>query len=199
MNYDDKYSMYVFDIDGTLRRTLSGKVCPNEVTDQVLLPNVKDVLTAMRNRHESIYACTNQGGVSCGYFRQEDFYKGYFYLCDLLGLQFDALEVSFYHKDGKYKDMFQDKSKPKPDMLGYISVLAIAENVPSLGKATAPVNTLSNKESTLFVGDGYTDKKAAEAFGCSFMWAHEFFQWENYQETKWGYNCLVPQMECSQD
>ena len=39
-----------------------------------------------------------------------------------------------------------------------------------------------NSMDTLFVGDRETDRQAAEATGCDFAWAHEFFGGEEGHE-----------------
>ena len=40
------------------------------------------------------------------------------------------------------------------------------------------------RDETLFVGDMDRDEEAASRAGIRFLWAHEFFDWQNLQEKE---------------
>ena len=55
------------DLDGTVRKTKSGGVCPNHAEDQILLPGVLDKIHEYKRKGYKIVAVTNQGGIGLGY------------------------------------------------------------------------------------------------------------------------------------
>ena len=152
--------LYIFDLDGTLRVTKSGRPCPNTPDDQELLPGVREKIIALSDAGHRVTAATNQGGVSFGFMSVEDSVKINDATNSLLDWRIDRIEVSYYHSKGKFCDQHQDRSKPKPNML--IALAAWAKARP---------------RDILFVGDAFTDQRAARNAGVKFQWAHEFFGW----------------------
>lgn len=164
----DKYKLILFDADGTLRRcTIEGQPCPNASGEWELLPKVREQLSVFDwgSPHAGQVAfgiVSNQAGVGLGYMTEEVAYR----------LLQDLVEAAFgIYPSTTCIDMCPHRPdedcrcrKPKPAML--FVHMAKWEVRPS---------------ETLYVGDMDSDCQAAEAAGCDFMWAKDFFGWK---ETK---------------
>lgn len=152
--------LYIFDLDGTIRNTLSGKPCPNEPCDQTILPNVLDHLNGLKSQGNKLAACSNQGGVSCGYITEYQAWKIAVETNNLLGWLLDDIRLSFFHCNGLKNFRYMDNSKPNPDMaLQLMTDFAV------------------KPEETIFVGNEYVDQECAKQAGIAFVWAHNFFKW----------------------
>jgi len=167
--------IYIFDMDGTLRITKTGRPCPNDPTDQVLLPGVKDRLSSLKNNGDSIFACSNQGGVSCGYMSANMAWMIAAETNVLLGGVLEDIEMCFYYPDAIYSDRYKDFAKPKPEM-----VYMLLDNVDG--------DIEENKKQTVFVGNEFVDQECAKNASVNFVWAHEFFGWkeESLMRTQRG-------------
>jgi len=157
----ENIKLFIFDADGTLRRTtVSGQPTPHQDGQWELLPNVREKLHEIRSRREDIVLAiaSNQGGIELGYLSRKQARK--------------LLEDLYKKLTGKRaaKGMIQlcsdfkspsDCRKPKPGMLQKIMEQA----------------GVSCKE-TLFVGDSEDDRDTAENAGVRFMWAKNFFGWK---------------------
>lgn len=154
--------LYIFDADGTLRITKSGKPCPNTWKDQASLPNVRDKLVNLKSEGHSIAIASNQGGVSWGYMSEYEAWQIMDYTNFLLARVVADIRLCFYHNKGDRKNRYLDKTKPKPDML-----LELIEDF----KTT--------KQDTVFVGNEFVDMETAKNAGIKFEWAHEFFNWQD--------------------
>lgn len=161
--------LYIFDLDGTVRVTKSGKPCPNNINDIEILPGVLSKLKKI-DRHDIIAAASNQGGVACGYMTEMEAWGIALETNRLCWSLFRDMRLSFFHPQGKFK--YPNTAKPKPDML-----IALAHRWEH------------DVSDTRMIGDAFTDKKAAESFGVKFIWAHDFFGWGNdaVEETEFGF------------
>src|SRR2546429_2364922 len=153
--------LFVFDADGTLRRsTVPNMPAPDKDDEWELLPNVKEKLQNILSRKTStiLAIASNQGGIELGYLSRKQARK--------------LLNDLYREITGKRapKGMIQlcpnlerpsDCRKPKPGML-----LKIIEQ--------AGVS----REHTLYVGDSQDDKVTAKNAGVRFMWAKNFFEWK---------------------
>lgn len=143
--------LYIFDLDGTLRVTKSGRPCPNLPDDQALLPGVYGYLYFLREQDHSLATASNQLGVQCGYFTQKQAEEvNVAFLGMMAPIHFSCSELAFS----------EQYAKPHPGMI--LACMAKAQVRP---------------EKVVFVGNAYVDRAAAFAAGVSFAWAHDFFHW----------------------
>ncbi|HEX8499556.1 MAG TPA: HAD-IIIA family hydrolase [Pyrinomonadaceae bacterium] len=151
--------LYVFDADGTLRRTtVPGLPCPNKPGDWELIPGVRERLARIKwgEGGASFGVATNQGGVGLGYLTLaaarglvEEMVLAAFGMTAPPG----AIEICPHapHRGCPCR-------KPEPGML--LNLMRRFRAAPG---------------ETLYVGDMDKDEGAARAAGTRFMWAHEFF------------------------
>ena len=141
------------DLDGTIRKSKSGKVTPNEPSDQEVLHGRYHHLHAYRGAGFKVIAITNQGGIGLGHTTDGQVKTTLAALNNDLGRVFhDMLYEGSAPKDN------HPRRKPNPGM-----ILEAAEK-----------HNLDLKKS-LMVGDLPSDKEAAEAAGVPFAWAKDFF------------------------
>jgi len=148
-----KHKAIFLDLDGTVRKTKSGKVCPNHPEDQEIMPGRYDKIWDYKKKGYKIVAVTNQGGVGLGYMTEakcKDILKD---LDDKLGNPFDHM---LYAKAAPHEN--HPWTKPNPGMF----------------HSAAQDHNIDLKKS-IMVGDRDTDKEAAKRAGVKFKWAHEFF------------------------
>lgn len=141
------------DLDGTVRKTKSGKPCPNHPDDQIIMDGRYDKIWDYKNKGYKIVGVTNQGGIGLGYItesRCKDILKD---LDSKLGGVFDKILYAPARPDANHP-----MTKPNPGMI----------------HAAAKDLNIDLKKS-IMVGDMDTDKKAAENAKLKFKWAHEFF------------------------
>jgi D-glycero-D-manno-heptose 1,7-bisphosphate phosphatase len=151
--------LYVFDADGTLRRTtVPGLPCPNKPGDWELIPGVRERLAQVEwgEGGARFGVATNQGGVGLGYMTLaaarslvEEMVLAAFGVPAPPG----SVEICPHapHRGCPCR-------KPRPGML--LSLMRRFRVAP---------------DETLYVGDMDKDEGAARAAGTRFMWAHEFF------------------------
>lgn len=153
--------LYVFDADGTLRRTtVPGLPCPNAPGEWELIPGVKERLARISWGEGGAHfgVATNQGGVGVGYLT--------------LGRARSLLVEMVLEAFGV---------EPPP---GSIEICPHAPNAGCPCRKPEPLMLrrlmrrfrVSEKE-TLFVGDMDRDEEAARRAGTRFMWAKDFFGW----------------------
>jgi D-glycero-D-manno-heptose 1,7-bisphosphate phosphatase len=149
--------LYIFDADGTLRRTtVEGLPCPNGPDDWELIPGVRERLSQVDWGAARFGVATNQGGVGVGHFSLETAQK---LVEDMVLAAFGtpaprgSIEMCPHapHSGCPCR-------KPKPLMLK-----RLMRRFRAAGRET------------LFVGDMERDREAALRAGVRFAWAHEFF------------------------
>jgi D-glycero-D-manno-heptose 1,7-bisphosphate phosphatase len=154
--------LYIFDADGTLRRTtVPGLPCPNAPGEWELIPGVKERLARMRwgEGGARFGVATNQGGVGLGYLTLR---RARSLLVEMVVEAFGAW--------------------PPPGSI------EICPHAPYLGCPCRKPEPLMlqrlmrrfgvSKDETLFVGDMERDEEAARRGGARFMWAWDFFDWD---------------------
>lgn len=155
---------YIFDLDGTLRITKSGRPCPNNIEDQDLLPGVKEKLQGLVDNSCFLFSASNQGGVSFGYMCERQAQNITSRTNELLGNTITGMHHAFFHPGGRYNYRYKDIRKPKPDMIN--SVLR-GDHFQEFDKGEA-----------IFIGNAYSDRDCARNAGVDFEWAHDFFAWK---------------------
>ena len=151
--------LYVFDADGTLRRTtVPGLPCPNGPGDWELIPGVRERLARIDwgAGGARFGVATNQGGVALGYLT----------LATARRLLAEMVEEAFGVKPPH----------------GSIEICPHAPHAGCACRKPSPEMLLrlmrrfrASPAETLYVGDMDRDEEAARRAGARFLWAHEFF------------------------
>lgn len=151
--------LYVFDADGTLRRTtVPGLPCPNAPGEWELIPGVRERLARIDWGAARFGVATNQGGVGLGYLT----------LSRARSLLDEMVVAAF-------------GVRPPP---GSVEICPHAPHWRCACRKPEPLMLQrlmrrfgASKEETLFVGDMDRDEQAARRAGTRFMWARDFFGW----------------------
>ena len=160
MGGDSQVRLYIFDADGTLRRTtVPGLLCPNRPGEWELIPGVRQRLARVNWGGGARFGvATNQGGVGLGYMT----------LAAARRLLADMVSEAF--------------GVPPPP--GSIEICPHAPHLGCACRKPEPEMLLrlmrrfrASPAETLFVGDMDRDEEAARRAGARFAWAHEFFGW----------------------
>ena len=160
MSIDAPVRLYIFDADGTLRRTtVEGLPCPNRPGEWELIPGVRERLAEIDWGRARFGVASNQGGVGLGYLS--------------LGAARRLLEEMVVEAFGV--------TEPPP---GSVELCPHAPHAGCHCRKPGPEMLLrlmrrfgARPEETLFVGDMDKDEGAARGAGTRFMWAREFFGW----------------------
>jgi HAD superfamily hydrolase (TIGR01662 family) len=159
-----KYDLIIFDADGTLRRCLiPGQPCPNKPSEWELLDNVRERLAEFTwgRPQPGVTAygiASNQAGIAWGFI---DYKTAYKLLCGTFEAAFGFVPAINTIQICEHKGECECR-KPEPGMLFGIM-------------DTWDVET----HRALFVGDMESDKQAARNAGCDFVWAKDFFGWDD--------------------
>ena len=161
------YDHYAFDADGTLRYcTINGQFCPNQPGEWALMPRVKEKLTAMDWTNKRVSVISNQAGVAAKRLTLSTAYALLHGCLDAIFGPDSRVERTVFlcpHNSNAWCRC----RKPHPEMLHWAAAWSFAA-----------------QGNTLFVGDLGTDRMTAEAFGCDFMWAHDFFGWSTAERVE---------------
>ena len=153
-----RYALVIFDLDGTLT---SLRLSPVHDAPLIPLPNVMRELTAFSADAVTLALATNQ---ITGRFR------GHPYTNAVIGERLDDLAVLLpmlpRHLMRVGKPGTEDW-KPRPGML--VKLLE---------------DSWADRQSTLFVGDSESDRRAADNASVAFRWAWDFFSWPNGQADR---------------
>jgi D-glycero-D-manno-heptose 1,7-bisphosphate phosphatase len=150
--------LYIFDADGTLRRTtVEGLPCPNRPGEWELIPGVRERLAEIDWSKVRFGVASNQGGVGLGY-------------------------LSLAAARGLLEEMVVEAFGVRAPPPGSIQLCPHAPHLRCPCRKPRPEMLVrlmrrfgARPEETLFVGDMDNDEGAARAAGTGFMWAHEFF------------------------
>lgn len=155
-------SLVIFDKDGTLVGSFVSRPA-NTPDEQQPLPNVVDVLAQLRRRGVKLAIASNQGGVAWGFITEKQAQALVKDAAAKVG-GVDHWRCCCYDERAATKKPASPyarpsyRRKPKPGMLK--EIMRAAGESPS---------------NTIMVGDSDTDRQAAEAAGCGFVWAKDFF------------------------
>ena len=154
--------LYIFDADGTLRRTTRpGQPCPNTHGEWELMPRVEERLGQIDwgAGGARFGIASNQGGVGMGYLSGE---TAFALLVEMVKAAFGREPPEGSIEMCPHAPMTNCPCrKPRPLMLVRL--------MHRFGV---------RRDETLFVGDMDKDEQAARRAGVRFQWAHEFFGWE---------------------
>jgi len=142
------------DLDGTIRKTKSGKPAPSHPDDQIVLPGRKEVLQHYKRKGYKIIAVTNQGGVASGKLTHADVKACLADLDHKLGYVFDDM-----HYCAAPSTSDHSHRKPNPGMI-----------------LDAAAKHQIDLPSSLMVGDYHTDEEAAKRAGVPYLDANDFFR-----------------------
>ncbi len=155
--------LIIFDVDGVLCQTKSGKKFRAGASDWQLKEGVKDKLAVLRRQGIHLAIASNQGGVAFGLLDETAIRQEIQKLA--LELDIDFVAVCCAHPEPKfgYEEYADEEElkrrKPAPGML-----------------YEAMAHYGSFPQDTLMVGDMESDRQAAKAAGVAFQWARDFFQ-----------------------
>ncbi len=176
-------TLYIFDKDGTLISNVdkgNGKTRPaNTPSEQVLLHGVRGRIDELRSNGDLIAIASNQGGCAWGFMTTNEAELLMKDCADKIGgvqamvySPYDPKAAGTSKADSRYA-IDHENRKPKPGMIKHImKVLEIHNGDPMLP-------TWYAKIPVVFVGDQESDKQAAEAANVEFVWAKDFFGWNN--------------------
>lgn len=154
------YGYYIFDKDGTLVQSESGKEIVTKVQDQRLIPGVLDRLEAIREENpDAVFLiASNQGGVAFGQLTIRDASTLVTDAVQKIGGSLGVFAPE--HPKGTVEpfNVESEFRKPGPGMINFF--------IEEIG---AP------RSAFLMVGDSEEDRLAAGAAGIDFRWADEFF------------------------
>lgn len=153
--------LYIFDKDGTLVQDIDGKRPPNKLHEQKPIPGVLAKCQALIAEGHLLAVASNQGGVAFGFISAAEAHAMVKQITDYIGATTYAVCVT--HPNGKRKAAKRESRFRKPGG-GMIEYLMDAFGV-------LPAETV-------YIGDLDTDQQAAEAAGVKFVWAKDFFGWE---------------------
>ncbi len=158
MSIETPVRLYIFDADGTLRRTtVEGLACPNRPGEWELIPGVRERLAVINWSQAHFGVASNQGGVGLGYLTLAAA-RGLLEEMVLEAFGVRAAPPGSIEVCPHAPHLGCPCRKPRPEML--VRLMRRFDARP---------------EETLFVGDMDKDEGAARAAGTRFMWAHEFF------------------------
>lgn len=149
--------LYIFDKDGTICQSRSGKEFINSANDQKLISGVADICDKLRAEGHQLAVASNQGGVAFGIMLEAE-------ANDIVSqaakmIKAEAWNVCPHHPAGKNEFAHECRCrKPGPQML--LDIMKVLGHGP---------------ETTTFVGDRPEDEGAALSAGVAFVWADEFF------------------------
>ena len=149
--------LYIFDKDGTICRSKSGKKFINSVEDQELIPGVLDKINQLKADGHKIAIASNQGGVAFGFMAYTEARNIIEHASDLI--KADYCIFCPCHPSGNVPPYNRESEnrKPNPGMILYcVAYFDIQDAV--------------------FIGDRPEDEEAARRAGVDFMWAKEFFE-----------------------
>ena len=159
MSREAPVRLYIFDADGTLRRTtVEGLPCPNRPGEWELIPGVRERLAEIDWSQARFGVASNQGGVGLGYL---------------------SLTAAWQLLEAMVVEAFNLREPPPGS-------IEICPHAPHLGCSCRKPNPEmlirlmqrfgARPDETLFVGDMDKDEGAARAAGTRFKWADEFFE-----------------------
>lgn len=155
-------TLYIFDKDNTLIGGMGNRP-PNTPEEQQPLPGVVEKLAELRAQGHTLAIASNQGGVAWGFITE----------AQAQALVQDAAEkvggVNFW-RCCCYDERAESRNPGNP----YARKSYRRKPAPGMLRELMRAAGASPADTTM-IGDSDSDKQAAEAAGCNFIWASEFF------------------------
>lgn len=185
-----EYGLIIFDLDGTLAPMDSDELYPD--AKQWLENTPHNPGSVMPWRSWAI--ATNQGGIGLRHWMEKDGFgepKKYPTLQDFearIAKLFPDVENEYrwwLQMCARYQSKKSGKWCPVPEWGTGLAMWNETNRKPAPGMLQhLMIVTGWSKAVTLMVGDSDEDKGAAEAVGCDFMWAWQFFKREKPDEPR---------------
>jgi D-glycero-D-manno-heptose 1,7-bisphosphate phosphatase len=140
------------DLDSTVRASKAGKVTPDSVEDQMVLPGRKEKIKEYKDKGYKIIAVSNQGGVALGHTTHAKVKELLSDLDHKMGYVFDEMLYAPHMGDHPMR-------KPNPGMILH----AAEKHGIDLSKS-------------IMVGDMDSDREAAKRAGVAYHHADDFFK-----------------------
>jgi D-glycero-D-manno-heptose 1,7-bisphosphate phosphatase len=152
------YKLIIFDADGTLTTTKSGKTFRKTADDWQWLPGRLEKLKELDLQGMKLAVATNQGGVAFGYLNPHEIRSELYRMAKEAHCSY--VTMCFSHPNATIEMWKEDSSRRKPGPSMLLEAIKVLE---------------AQKSDTLMVGDRPEDEQAAQNAGVAFMWADAFF------------------------
>lgn len=159
-------TIYIFDKDGTLIGGLGNRPA-NTPAEQQPLPGVVAKLAALRAAGHKLAIASNQGGVAWGFISEAEARALVRDAAAKVG-GVDHWRCCCFDERAAAKNPDSPFARPSYRRKPRPGILRELMRAAGIGAAD-----------TIMIGDQESDKQAAEAAGCGFVWARDFFGWEN--------------------
>jgi D-glycero-D-manno-heptose 1,7-bisphosphate phosphatase len=158
-----------FDLDGTLRETISGKTFINEPHDQRAIEGTQKALSYYQEKGFVMIGITNQGGVAAGHKSLQSVIEEQRITLQLFP---ELSEIFFCPNWGESCYQLSKGNQP----LEFSAPLsgdgtAISCRKPGHGMISVAARSLAELTDCWMIGDRPEDQKCAEAAGVKFVWA----------------------------
>lgn len=162
------------DLDGTVRRSKSGKTFIEGPDDVEIIPGMKELIWHYHRLGYIIIYVSNQAGVAHGFKTRDQVVDEIDMTMDLLSDEEDDMEfppcfswyICPYDNDGKVEE-YKFRSLARKPQYGML-VQAEVDLVES--------DLWPDWDNSLFVGDRPEDQQCAQSAGIPFMWAEDFLK-----------------------
>jgi D-glycero-D-manno-heptose 1,7-bisphosphate phosphatase len=156
-----------FDLDGTLRETISGKAFINEPHDQKAIEGTQKALSYYQDKGFVLIGITNQGGVAAGHKSMESAIEEQRITLEL----FPELSEIFFCPNYDGESCYQ-VSRNEPLLMKTLDLMNSCRK-PGAGMIELAIKGFSDLEiaDCWMIGDRPEDQKCAEAAGVKFVWA----------------------------
>jgi len=136
----------IFDLDGTIIETKSGKTFPEDINDWKFKEGILRYIHLMKDEYDYLGIISNQRGITAGYLTDSDFRKKITKICweisEAIGVTFDFVKWAIN----------DETAKPNP----YYALLISAEKRIDLSKSA-------------YIGDMETDRQFADNCGMEYI------------------------------
>jgi D-glycero-D-manno-heptose 1,7-bisphosphate phosphatase len=158
-----------FDLDGTLRETISRKTFINEPQDQKVIEGTQKALSYYQQKGFLMIGITNQGGVAAGHKSMESAIEEQRITLELFP---ELSEIFFCPNWGESCYQLSRGNQP----LEFSAPLsgdgtAISCRKPGHGMISVAARSLAELTDCWMIGDRPEDQQCAEAAGVKFVWA----------------------------